>query len=331
MDRISPVARAPAGGGQLALSDAAGSGQNGTGCGLNPYHFGTQEQQICPLVTSVTDSNGERLLAVRSSDGYVWVSTMLHMFNKKLAHFKTKRDNIEYMNLLADELGMKDEDGRPDTSQLLKRGTSPFDERVEGYYSHIELLVQLATWVHVPYARICHKIVLKFYAGQLTTADSLAAASTIARQLGFSVPTTQAAGRGALAALRTAETVGALARADANRVKAEMVTFKRKYKTDLEDLEEDLDFSRREAEAAKSAETSVRTWAKTHVLALREFVRTHCSLTGALERVAISASGMASATMDLLLETVDKMYVFTDGIKCARMTLEKRLAGVLYP
>ena len=162
------------------------------------------------FVDLLIGTHGQPILALRESDGYVWVSTMLHSFDKKLANFKAHSRAKSYMYSVAEELGMNDADGQIDPSQLFKWGISPFDQRVEGYYAHIEILTKLAGWVHAPFERVCHRIVIKFYTGQLTTSDSLTAASTIARQLGLFAH--MAAARAMLpAALNTAEDAGALA------------------------------------------------------------------------------------------------------------------------
>jgi hypothetical protein len=50
------------------------------------------------------------------------------------------------------------------------------------------MLTKFAAWVHTPYERVCHKIVFKFYSGNLTTSDSLDAAEKIARQIGVVIP-----------------------------------------------------------------------------------------------------------------------------------------------
>ena len=129
------------------------------------------------FIDKLVGTGGRPLLVVRD-DGRVWVSSMLQAFDKKLANFKLVASNKVYMHMVAEELGLRKADGTLDPDQLLEMSRSPFDHRT-GWWVHMDMLMRLASWIYPPLARVCDRIVTKFYQGQLTTQDSLDAVVTM--------------------------------------------------------------------------------------------------------------------------------------------------------
>lgn len=137
------------------------------------------------FIEVVLGASGKPVLVVRPSDGYVWVSTMLKMCNVKLTNFKSTHKNRRYLEQVACEHGMLDVKGCPDVEQLFKWGSSPFEPTNHGWFAHIDTLTKLAAFAHPPLEYTCHKIVTNFYAGRITTAQSVRAANYVADRLGI--------------------------------------------------------------------------------------------------------------------------------------------------
>ena len=159
---------------RLQLTDVADEPGNGWR-EVSNIRFQMQKQD--DLLTSVLGPDNRPILTIRPSDGYVWISSLLNRFDKRMAHFKLNADNMSYVRLAAEELGV-------DASDLIKKECSPFDNRA-GHWVHMEILSKVVAWVHRPFERLCHNIALRFYAGQITTAQSQSAANSIANRLGF--------------------------------------------------------------------------------------------------------------------------------------------------
>ena len=158
-------------------------GQNDTCATMHSYQ---NETQVTPF-TLICGNNGQPLLAAYD-DGFVWVGSMLHTFDKRHARFMANAENRRYMDEVCHELGLYDQSGAPDHTKLFKEVPSPFEPgRVRGTAAHIEMLTKYASWVYTPYERLCHKVVLRFYNGQLTSSECQAAAD-IGRRLGLNVP-----------------------------------------------------------------------------------------------------------------------------------------------
>lgn len=269
-------------------------------------HGGQNETQLMPF-TLICDNSGKSLLAAYD-DGFVWVGTMLNTFDKRHARFMANAENRRYMDEVCRELGMFDPDGRPDHSKLFKQVPSPFDPgSVRGTAAHIEMLTKYAGWVYTPYERLCHKVVLRFYTGQLTSSDCRAAAE-IGRRLGINVP-------GADGALerpaRTHAASASAARQELARVQNDLISHQRtsgRVAGELEDVKQQLEDAKRElAEVNNKVQSVARAISdlmhqRANVMhALEDVVRT---LNLGQDAAVMGVMGMMRALGDHMWQTL---------------------------
>lgn len=142
LDLASPVRRPRS---QIVAIEDASAALDGDNERRANLH-GAQNDLILadPLVSSIRDSSGRQLLAIRPFDGYVWVGTLFSAFaGKRHARFISIREHKKYMDLLAEKLGMQRIGDQPARDQLFKTGPSPFDASTRGWYAHIQLLPKI--------------------------------------------------------------------------------------------------------------------------------------------------------------------------------------------
>lgn len=136
------------------------------------------------MITALGVSGAENLLAVRKSDGKVWISTMFRRAPEGPKHPKDwakPGPTKEYIAKMAVKLGVSQ------NSLIDKDGVSPFDPNVRGWWVHFKLLVDAARSISVDVRIICDEVVETVFMRRAADKDAHAAASA-AQVLGVPLP-----------------------------------------------------------------------------------------------------------------------------------------------
>lgn len=126
------------------------------------------------IARTLADASGREITAVRESDGYFWTGTLVTLKpgNKSFGDWSAQTKSIRYIDALSRHTGVQQTD-------LCILGTSPFDSNVRGYWTHRQVLVEIAGWVSPDFRVVVADIVMRYFSGQITTEESRQVASAL--------------------------------------------------------------------------------------------------------------------------------------------------------